>query len=116
MENAEGAAGPPRFSAREWMRITAERNLLALMFHSERWIEETAKFLGPDDFEDAGYSRIYRLLAETEGRRDPEGRWLLSFPEKLAGDVEEIRHLAEQRDWSGADSFFAENVDNLLHR
>jgi DnaB-like helicase N terminal domain len=116
MEDAEGAGGPARFSARQWMRITAERNLLVLMFQSEHWIEEVAKFLGPEDFEDDGYRQIYHVLVETAGRRDAEGRWLLEFPGNVAGDVETIRQSAEHQDWTRAEAFFAENMDRLLHR
>jgi replicative DNA helicase len=94
----------------------AERNLLMMMFHSERWVEECAKFVGPDDFQDPDYRRLFRVLIETEGRRDPEGRWLLEFPEELAGDVETVRGDAEHYDWSGAPVFFAENMDRILAR
>ncbi|HEY7771145.1 DNA primase [Longimicrobium sp.] len=98
------------------LRMGAERNLLMMMFHSERWVEECAKFVGPDDFQDPDYRRLFRVLIETEGRRDPEGRWLLEFPEELAGDVETVRGDAEHCDWSGAPVFFAENMDRILAR
>jgi DNA primase len=98
------------------LRMGAERNLLMMMFHSERWVEECAKFVGPDDFQDPDYRRLFRVLIETEGRRDPEGRWLLEFPEELAGDVETVRGDAEHYDWSGAPVFFAENMDRILAR
>lgn len=98
------------------LRMGAERNLLMMMFHSERWVEECAKFVGPDDFEDPDYRRLFRGLIETEGRRDPEGRWLLAFPEDLAGEVEAIRADAEHYDWAGASSFFAQSMDRILAR
>ncbi|MBW3655439.1 MAG: DNA primase [Gemmatimonadetes bacterium] len=98
------------------LRMGAERNLLMMMFHSERWVEECAKFVGPDDFQDPDYRRLFRVLIETEGRRDAEGRWLLEFPEELAGDVETVRGDAEHYDWSGAPVFFAENMDRILAR
>ncbi|HEX2209824.1 MAG TPA: DNA primase [Longimicrobium sp.] len=98
------------------LRMGAERDLLMMMFHSERWVEECAKFVGPDEFEDPDYRRLFRVLIETEGQRDPEGRWLLNFPEDLAGDVEAIRQRAEHHDWSGEQRFFAENMDKLLAR
>jgi DNA primase len=98
------------------VRMGAERNLLMMMFNAERWVEECAKFVGPDDFQDPDYRRLFRVLIETEGRRDPEGRWLLEFPEDLAGDVESIRHDTEHHDWTGATAFFAENMDRILAR
>ena len=98
------------------VRMGAERNLLMMMFHSERWVEECAKFVGPDDFQDPDYRRLFRVLIETEGRRDGEGRWLLEFPEDLGGDVESIRHDTEHHDWTGAAAFFAENMDRILAR
>jgi len=98
------------------VRMGAERNLLMMMFNAERWVEECAKFVGPDDFQDPDYRRLFRVLIETEGRRDPEGRWLLEFPEDLAGDVESIRHDTEHHDWTGATAFFAHNMDRILAR
>jgi DNA primase len=98
------------------LRMGAERNLLMMMFHSERWVEECAKFVGPDEFEDPDYRRLFRVLIETEGRRDAEGRWLLEFPEDLAGEVEAIRADAEHYDWAGASSFFAQSMDRILAR
>jgi DNA primase len=106
----------PRPTPQMRMRMGAERDLLMMMFHSERWVEEVAKFVGPAEFEDPDYRQLFRVLMETEGRRDPEGRWLLEFPEDLAGDVESIRQRAEHHDWTGAQAFFAENVDKLLAR
>jgi DNA primase len=98
------------------LRMGAERNLLMMMFHSERWVEECAKFVGPEDFQDADYRQLYRLLMEMEGRRDPERRWLLEFPDELAGDVELLVGDAEHYDWTGSAGFFAENMDRLLAR
>ena len=111
----------PRFTGRPGaaqvrVRMGAERNLLMMMFHSEQWVAQSAEFVGPDEFQDPDYRRLYRVLLETEGRRDPEGRWLLEFPEDLAADVEAVRHDAEHHDWSGAPAFFAENMDKLLAR
>ncbi|HEX2078309.1 MAG TPA: DNA primase [Longimicrobium sp.] len=113
--------GRPRFMGRPGaaqvrVRMGAERNLLMMMFHSEHWVAQSAEFVGPDEFQDPDYRRLYRVLLETEGRRDPEGRWLLEFPEDLAADVEAVRHDAQHHDWSGAPAFFAENMDKLLAR
>jgi DNA primase len=105
-----------RSTPEQRLRMGAERDLLMMMFHSERWVEECAKFVGPDEFEDPDYRRLFRVLIETEGQRDPEGRWLLNFPEDLAGDVEAIRQRVEHHDWSGEQRFFAENMDKLLAR
>ncbi|MBW3570615.1 MAG: DNA primase [Gemmatimonadetes bacterium] len=105
-----------RSSPEKRLRMGAERDLLMMMFHSERWVEECAKFVGPDEFEDPDYRRLYRVLIETEGQRDPEGLWLLNFPEDLAGDVEAIRQRVEHHDWSGEQRFFAENMDKILAR
>ncbi|HZG43335.1 MAG TPA: DNA primase [Longimicrobium sp.] len=97
------------------VRMGAERDLLMMMFHSERWIEEVAKFIGPEDFLDPDYRRIFRILIETEGRRDSPD-WLMEFPEDLSPEVEIIRGLAAHFDWSGAPIFFAENMDHILAR
>ncbi|HEX6371758.1 MAG TPA: DNA primase [Longimicrobium sp.] len=105
-----------RSSPQKRLRMGAERDLLMMMFHSERWVEECAKFVGPDEFEDPDYRRLFRVLIETEGQRDPEGLWLLNFPEDLAGDVEAIRQRVEHHDWSGEQRFFAENMDKILAR
>jgi hypothetical protein len=94
----------------------AERNLLMMMFHSERWVEECAKFVGPEDFQDPDYRQLFRLLMELEGRRDPDRRWLLTFPDELAGDVEALLADAEHYDWTGSAGFFAENMDRILAR
>jgi DNA primase len=108
---------PPRRPTPELrLRMGAERNLLMMMFHAERWVEECAKFLSPEDFDDPDYRRVFRALIETEGRRDVEGRWLLAFPEDLAGEVEAIRADAEHHEWTGATSFFAGNMDRILAR
>lgn len=116
-EAVRRAPPPPRRTAPELrLRMGAERNLLMMMFHAERWVEECAKFVGPDDFEDPDYRRLFRGLIETEGRRDPEGRWLLEFPEDLAGEVEAIRADAEHQDWNGSSSFFAHSMDRILAR
>ncbi|HEU0016024.1 MAG TPA: DNA primase [Longimicrobium sp.] len=98
------------------LRMGAEKNLLMMMFQSEHWIEEAMKFIGPDDFEDADYRRLFRVLVDTEGRRDAEGRWLLEFPEELNADVEAIRQDAAHHDWTGAPAYFAENMDHILAR
>jgi DNA primase len=114
---ARRAVPPPQRPARELrLRMGAERNLLMMMFHSERWVEECAKFVSPDDFEDPDYRRLFRGLIETEGRRDPEGRWLMEFPEDLLAEVDAIRADAVHSDWSAASSFFAESMDRILAR
>jgi DNA primase len=107
---------PERATPQMRVRMGAERNLLMMMFHGERWIEDAAKLLGPDDFSDPDYRVLFRVLMETEGRRDPEGRWLMEFPEDLAAEVETIRQQAEHLDWSAATVFFAENMDHLVQR
>jgi DNA primase len=112
----QGYDRPQRATPQMRVRMGAERDLLMMMFHAERWVEEVAKFVGPADFEDPDYRQLFRVLIETEGRRDPEGRWLLEFPEDLASDVESIRQHAEHHDWTGAQAFFAENMDKLLAR
>jgi len=113
----QGAHGrPQRATPQLRLRMGAERNLLMMMFQSERWVEEVAKFVGPEDFLDPDYRQLFRVLIDTEGRRDGDGRWLLQFPEDLAGDVEAIRQQAEHHDWSGAPAFFAENMDQILAR
>ena len=111
-EPRPGRRPPPELR----LRMGAERNLLMMMFHAERWVEECAKFVSPDDFEDPDYRRLFRGLMETEGRRDAEGRWLLEFPEDLSGEVEAIRADAEHQDWAGASSFFAQSMDRILAR
>ena len=122
LRNLSGRYGPQRdererrSTPEQRLRMGAERDLLMMMFHSERWVEECAKFVGPDEFEDPDYRRLFRVLIETEGQRDPEGRWLLNFPEDLAGDVEAIRQRVEHHDWSGEQRFFAENMDKILAR
>jgi DNA primase len=113
---APGGDRPRRATPQLRLRMGAERNLLMMMFQSERWVEEVAKFVGPAEFLDPDYRQLFRVLIETEGRRDLEGRWLLEFPEDLAGDVEAIRQQAEHHDWSGAPVFFAENMDQMLAR
>ena len=107
---------PERATPQMRVRMGAERNLLMMMFHGERWVEECAKFVGPADFHDPDYRQLFRVLIETEGRRDPEGRWLLEFPEDLVSDVEAIRQQAEHHDWTGAPAFFAMNMDQILAR
>ncbi|HEX6910542.1 MAG TPA: hypothetical protein VF142_09105, partial [Longimicrobium sp.] len=69
-----------------------------------------------EDFSDPDYRVLFRILMETEGRRDADGRWLMEFPEDLASDVEAIRGQAEHHDWTGAHAFFAENMDQILAR
>ncbi len=107
---------PERPNPQIRVRMGAERNLLMMMFHSERWIEDAAKLVGPDDFLDPDYRTLFRLLIETEGRRDPEGKWLLEFPEDLAAEVEKILALGALHDWSNAGNYFVENMDDILAR
>jgi DNA primase len=98
------------------LRMGAERNLLMMMFHSETWVEQCAKLVGPEEFHDPDYRTLFRVLIETEGRRDPDGRWLMEFPEDLMSDVYAILAQAEHHDWTGAPAFFAENMDQILAR
>lgn len=107
---------PERPNPHVRVRMGAERNLLMMMFHSEGWIEEAAKLVGPNDFHDPDYRTLFRLLIETEGRRDPEGKWLLEFPEDLAAEVEKIRALGALHDWGNAGNYFVENMDDILAR
>ena len=114
---AAGYGGrPERATPQMRLRMGAERNLLMMMFHGERWVEECAKFVGPADFLDPDYRTLFRVLIETEGRRDPEGKWLLEFPEDLAAEVEKIRALGELHDWTNAQNYFIENMDDILAR
>jgi DNA primase len=106
----------PRPTPQMRVRMGAERNLLMMMFHAERWVEECAKLVGPEDFTDPDYRTLFRVLIETEGRRDAEGKWLLEFPEDLAADVEKIRALGELHDWTSAGNYFVENMDDILAR
>lgn len=72
--------------------------------------------VGPESFQDPDYRRLFQALIETGGRRDLEGRWLLAIPEELAAEVESIGESAEHFDWTGARTFFVENIDHLLAR
>jgi DNA primase len=116
-DRRQGYGAPPeRATPQMRVRMGAERNLLMMMFHAERWVEECAKFVGPADFVDPDYRTLFRVLIETEGRRDPEGKWLLEFPEDLAAEVEKIRALSELHDWTHAGNYFVENMDDILAR
>jgi DNA primase len=115
-DRGQGIARPQRATPQMRVRMGAERNLLMMMFYAERWVEECAKLVGPEDFVDPDYRTLFRVLIETEGRRDAEGRWLLEFPEDLAAEVEKIRALGELHDWTNAGNYFVENMDDILAR
>ena len=111
-----GERPPPRSASDLRVRMGAERNLLMMMFKSEDVIDQCIEFIGPDEFQDHDYRRIYRVLLETQGKRDDGNLWLEAFPEDLQREVDAIREDALHYDGSGTTAFFAENMDRLRAR
>lgn len=78
--------------------LGAERQLLMVLLHAREWIERAAEQVGPDDFRDAAYRRIFaRLLEDPELSTstpglDPD---IVRRLEDLQGDPEELTHTGE---------------------
>lgn len=78
--------------------LGAERQLLMVLLHAREWIDRAAEQVGPGDFRDPVFQRIFqRLLEDPElspgsGDLDPELRGRL---EELLGDPEELVHTGQ---------------------
>src|SRR5690606_39014392 len=68
-----------------------ERIVLLLLLRDESMLERAARDLAPEDFRDPRYRAIYSELIHLDVPRDPDGEWLLAFPEELLPLVEELR-------------------------
>jgi DNA primase len=92
-----------------------ERFLVLLLLRDESWIERSLTHVSPEDFWNQGYRAIYELLREWEGRRDPDGAWLQSFPPEVQPLLEELRAVPAETT-SPADAFFHGSVALIRSR
>jgi DNA primase len=96
-------------------RMGPERNLLLLLLRDERWVEESAKELSPDDFRDPANRVVYEGILHAPVR-DPGGAWLEAFPAEVLPLVEELLGDPEAEHLASAGSFFTETMQRLLSR
>jgi hypothetical protein len=98
-------------------RTSAERNLLLLMVHDERWVEEAAKHIGVDVLAHPLYSQLYQCLLDIEGQRDVEGDWAELLPPAVQPVLEELRGRREEiATMVPAEAFFRGSVAQILER
>jgi DNA primase len=102
--------------ARKDMRTNAERSLLLLMVHDERWVEEAAKHVEADALLLPLYRTLFQGLLDAEGQRDPEGEWLTRFPPAVQPLLEELRGDPEIASMVPAEAFFRGSVSQILER
>jgi len=102
--------------ARRDMRTNAERSLLLLMVHDERWVEEAAKHVEADALSLPLYRTLFQGLLDTEGHRDAEGEWLTRFPAAVQPLLEELRGDPEIASMVPAEAFFRGSVSQILER
>ncbi len=103
-------------SPEEVVRMGAENNLLLLMLHDEDWIDRVTELVGPEEFSDPDFRRLFRWLLDTQHGRDGEGRWLASCPDDLAPLVEHLQEDLMRREWVHTEDFFVGNMDKILAR
>ncbi len=102
--------------ARKDMRTNAERSLLLLMVHDERWVEEAAKHVEADALSLPLYRTLFQGLLDTEGHRDATGEWLTRFPPEVQPLLEELRGDPEIASMVPAEAFFRGSVSQILER
>jgi DNA primase len=96
--------------------INAERTLLLLMLHDERWVEEAVRFVQPDDFSHPLYKVIFQGLLDAEGHRDSAGAWLERFAAEALPLLEELRGDPVVTTMVPADAFFRGCVMQIMER
>jgi DNA primase len=102
--------------ARADIRTNAERSLLLLMVHDERWVEEAVKHVEPGILSFPLYRALYQGLLDVEGQRDGEGEWLTRFPPEVLPLLEELRGDPEVASMVPAEAFFRGSVAQILER
>ncbi len=102
--------------ARKDMRTNAERSLLLLMVHDERWLEEAAKHVEAEALSLPLYRTLFQGLLDTEGHRDAAGEWLTRFPPEVQPLLEELRGDPEIASMVPAEAFFRGSVSQILER
>lgn len=107
---AEPPPPPPSAATRP------ERIVLLLLLRDESMLERAARDLAPEDFRDPRYRAIYSELIHLEVPRDPDGEWLLAFPEELLPLVEELRGDPEAAALVPAGEFYGGSVRKILLR
>ena len=103
---------PPKKDA----RTNAERSLLLLMVHDERWVEEAVQHVAAELISHPLYRLLYQGLLDTEGQRDAEGEWLMRFPPEAQPLLEELRGDPEIVSMVPAEAFFRGSVAQILER
>jgi DNA primase len=98
------------------IRTNAERSLLLLMVHDERWVEEAIKHVAPGILSFPLYRALYQGLLDTEGQRDADGEWLTRFPPEVQPLLEELRGDPEVASMVPAEAFFRGSVAQILER
>lgn len=96
--------------------INAERTLLILMLHDERWVEEAAMRVRASDLAHPVFRVIYQGLLDTEGKRDASGAWLERFPPEALAVLEELRGDPVSTTMVPADAFFRGCLMQIMER
>ena len=110
---ADDFVPPP---AKADIRTNAERSLLLLMVHDERWVEEAIKHVEPGILSFPLYRALYQGLLDVEGQRDAEGEWLTRFAPEVLPLLEELRGDPEVATMVPAEAFFRGSVAQILER
>ncbi len=102
------AAGSPAGGRGTRIRgMGAERQLLLLMVKDRSWIEAAREAVGPEDFVDRGYRRIFELLVDQPELDHPPAE-LEEGPRRRLEDL-----LADTRQFGEAGRVFEETVSRL---
>nr|MDQ3389706.1 hypothetical protein [Gemmatimonadota bacterium] len=97
--------------------LGAERNLLLLLLRDEAWVAKALeKEIGSEEFRYPPYRAIFEGLVHTEGRRDPEGRWLDEFRDEALPVLEELRGDPEGEHITAPEEWFHASVRRMLSR
>jgi DNA primase len=84
-----------------------ERDLLLLLLQDESWLERAMQEIGPADFREPVYRRIFEALLAVEGQRDRDGEWLQALPADLQPTLEDLRARLQIVQIAPGDAFHA---------
>jgi DNA primase len=93
-----------------------ERNLLLLLLRDESWVERAANDVGPEEFRSPAYRAIFQELIHLEGRHDPAGEWISSFPPEIVSVVETLLGDPEGQNIGSPERFYLETIGQMVAR
>jgi hypothetical protein len=96
--------------ARKDMRTNAERSLLLLMVHDERWVEEAAKHVEADALLLPLYRTLFQGLLDAEGQRDPRASGSPASPPRCSRSSKSCAATRDRVDGAGRGVLSRERV------